>query len=71
MCAAYLFAEYCIGVVNIHSALMLTHILPSLHLAYDELRAIRRCLNSHFRAVCTISLGFWASKGRRSLSNFV
>ena len=25
--------------------------MPSLHLAYDELTAIVRCLNSHFRAI--------------------
>ena len=39
--------------------------MPSLHLACDELTAIVRCLNSHFRAVSyggrTISYGFWAS----------
>ena len=26
-------------------------IMPSLHLAYDELTAIVRCLNSYFRAI--------------------
>ena len=26
-------------------------IMPSLHLAYDELTAIVRCLNSHFRTI--------------------
>ena len=25
--------------------------MPSLHLAYDELTAIVRCLSSHFRAI--------------------
>ena len=26
-------------------------LMPSLHLAYDELTAIVRCLNSYFRAI--------------------
>ena len=26
-------------------------IMPSLHLVYDELTAIVRCINSHFRAI--------------------
>ena len=28
-----------------------SQLMPSLHLAYDELTAIVRCLNSHFRAI--------------------
>ena len=39
--------------------------MPSLQLAYDELTAIVRCLNSQFRAISvrrsTISYGFGAS----------
>ena len=26
-------------------------LMPSLHMAYDELTAIVRCLNSHFRTI--------------------
>ena len=29
----------------------LSQLMPSLHLVYDELTAIVRCLNSHFRAI--------------------
>ena len=29
----------------------LSQLMPSLHLAYDELTAIARCLNSHFRTI--------------------
>ena len=31
--------------------LEVVEIMPSLHLAYDELTAIVRCLNFHFRAI--------------------
>ena len=37
-------------------------VMPSLHLAYDELTAIVRCLNFHFRA---ISVRYRTFFGRR------